>query len=76
MTEFESAGAGTSHHGYVERRKADVINPVPFGKAEKYCAKFLWKCGIEGNADLVVAPKNVKLFSGDCDPNVLPVKDK
>jgi len=60
-------GAGTTRQAYSTRRKVDVTLHIPFGRAEKYRAKFIWKCGFEANSNLFITSYELYFYNGEME---------
>jgi hypothetical protein len=58
-------GAGSTRQGYVSRRQDEVTYPIPFGKAEKYRTKFIWKPIIESDSLAEVTYINLSMLNGE-----------
>lgn len=58
-------GAGSTRYRYVKSYQPDLTFPIPFGKAEKYRSKYLWKCALEANPDMMVSGYELALFNAE-----------
>jgi hypothetical protein len=60
-------GDGSTRQQFIESQKNRITLPIPFGKAEKYREKFVWKCGVESNANIETISFQLYLLNGEVE---------
>jgi hypothetical protein len=60
-------GDGSTRQQFIESQKKRITLPIPFGKAEKYREKFIWKCGVEVGRDLKAVNFELSLLNGEVE---------
>ena len=68
-------GDGSTRQQFIASQKNRITLPIPFGKAEKYREKYLWKCGVEVSPDLKNISLQLHMFNGEFDSSYSEYKD-
>jgi len=60
-------GKGSTRQQFIASHKDNITLPIPYGKAEKYREKFVWKCGVASNANLEIISFQLYLLNGEVE---------
>ena len=67
FADINNFGDGSTRQHFITSQKNSITLPIPFGKAEKYREKFIWKCGVEVGRDLKAVNFELSLLNGEVE---------